>query len=50
MYPKEFGRAPSEILQHIRNYAMDHLKKKLSPDAEVTFDFDWSLNDGMKLR
>ena len=49
-YPKEFGRTSSEILQHIRHYAMDHLKEKLLPDAEVTFHFDWSLNDGMKLR
>ncbi|MEC7807139.1 MAG: hypothetical protein VYD75_08505, partial [Pseudomonadota bacterium] len=49
-YPKEFGRTSSEILQHIRHYAMDHLKEKLLSDAEVTFHFDWSLNDGMKLR
>ena len=50
MYPQQFGHTTAEILQHIRHYAMDHVKKKLSSVAQVTFDFNWSLNDGIKLK
>ncbi len=50
MYPEEFGHTFPEIFQHIRLYAMDHVKNKLSSAVQVTFDFDWSLNDGIKLK
>jgi len=46
-FPKEFGRKPADLIEHIKNFAMDDLKRQLKPTFPITFAFDWSLNDGV---
>ena len=46
-FPKEFGNNPADIIDHIKNFAMDNLKRQLKPTLPITFAFDWALNDGL---